>query len=252
MPTYEVETDRGTYQLEIDQELDDSPQSHALLQKLVAHQLRYADASERNTAGSLATQVLGGVLDFGQQLLNTPAQIASTISEFVSPDAPGGPRRRVVPEVQAPQLPDVAPPETGLEKGVRIGSNIATGVATSLVSPAVRSGLRLRSSAPPGAPLMYEPGRLVGRSAMPGFPRVPTLAQPTGVLTGELSEGASNLARLFEMPRTMEGIRKMSQMQTLQARARLLSKVPDYDLAQEQGPLRELLEVLEQQILRYR
>src|SRR5919109_1919790 len=111
MPTYEVETDKGTFQLEIDRELDDSPASHQLLQRLVSQQLQ-----QQNTPLSLATQVLGGVRDAAQGVLDLPASLANTITEFVSPHPPGGPRRRVVPEVQAPQLPDVAAPQTTTEK----------------------------------------------------------------------------------------------------------------------------------------
>jgi hypothetical protein len=255
MPVYEVETDRGTYELEIDRELDDSPASHQLLQRLVAEQLRQQQSAQ-NTPGSLATQALGGLRDAAQSVLDLPAQIGNVITEFLSPDPPGGARRRVVPEVQAPQLPDVSPPQTTAEKATRLGSQVAADLAGTLVLPGIREKaarvlLGERAPVKPSA-LMFEPHTLAARGGT-GTRPVKTLARPSGVLLEELSTPAQNLAELLGLPKTTQSIKHMSQSEAsaaLQQIMRTLGK--DFNLTQMQGPTKELWEAIEQQLLRYR
>jgi hypothetical protein len=169
MATYEVETESGTYEIQIDGTLPEGPEGEKVLQRLVKQQLRQQQLPDPkdypNDAQALlgiAKQVPGGVRDAGQSLLDLPTSIANVVSEFISPDPPGGPRRRMVPDVQSPQLPDVAPAKTPLERTVRFGSQLAADAAGSLLFPQVRQGasslwqwLRPR---PTGKNLMFEPG----------------------------------------------------------------------------------------------
>jgi hypothetical protein len=258
MATYEVETDQGTYQLELDQELDDTPQNRELLQRLVGEQLRYHQGT-RNTAGSLLTQALGGVRDAVQGAVDLPASIYNTVTEMVSMDPPGGPgpRRRALPEVQMPQLPDVEPPQTGLEKATRIGAEIATDVFASLAIPGVKTRMArlLGHEGPTVQPssLMFEAGRPAARGGIAGTQPVPTLAKASGPLLGELSEGATNLASVLQLPRTMPAIRAMTQAEASTAVQRLLASVGEHHhLTQQAGPVRDLFDALQAQVLRYR
>lgn len=91
--TYAVETDRGTFEVELDREVPDTAEGRALLQRLVGEQLHYQQ-QDRQTPKN---RVLQTVLD-------APAALANTITSFISPDPPGGPRRRVVPEIRPDAL----------------------------------------------------------------------------------------------------------------------------------------------------
>jgi hypothetical protein len=256
MAVYEVETDQGTFEIEVDREVPDTPEGRKVLARLVARELAF-QRSTRNSAGTIVGQMVGGVRDAAQQVLDLPAQIGNVISEFVSPDAPGGPRRRVVPEVQAPQLPEVEPPQTKLEKGVRVGSQVATTLAASLLAPGVRDrAARLLFGEPPTVrpvPLMFEPGRPVARSAPAGQKPVPTLAVPGA--SQELSEGAMRLAQLYDIPFRTRDIQKLSLEQALRAKGRLVNRLSPYDYAElmsSDTPVAELIQAIEAQILRYR
>jgi hypothetical protein len=205
----------------------------------------------------LLRQVGGGMRDATQQALDVPAQVANVITEFISPDAPGGPRQRVVPEVQAPQLPDVEPPTTPVERGVRLVSHLATTLATALLAPDVAERVLIKLGllkVPRGVPLMFEPGASAAKSVPAGQKPTPTMAVPSGVLTGELSAGAANTAKVLGLPHTMASIRAMTQAEAAAARAKLIDAVGDaYELVAESGtPAAELYQAIEQQLLRYR
>ena len=73
-----------------------------------------------------------------------------------------------------------------------------------------------------------------------------------GILTTEPSEGARNLSRIVFDFVADDNIPHMSLQRATAARQRILSKVPDFDLQREEGPLRELLERLKQRILSFR
>jgi hypothetical protein len=254
MAVYEIETDQGTYELELDRELDDSPESHQLLQRLLADQLSQQQA-QQNTPASLATQALGGARDAVQRLVDIPANLANTIGEFISPDAPGGPRRRAVPEVSMPQLPNVSAPTTGLERGVRVGAELGTDVLATLALPGMKAKLArlLQSDAalrPPG--LMFESGAAAAKGGLPGGP-VKTLAVPSGPLLAELSKPAQNLASVLGLPTAMPAIRAMTLPEAQAAVQRLLASVGEHHhLTQQAGPVRDLFDVLQAQMLRYR
>jgi hypothetical protein len=312
MPTYQVETDEGVYELELEGELPEGPAGERLLQRLLRDQFRQQSRPPESTltpqqaqrwqvlgeksealkaelgqgitaAGRAATQVAGGVRDAAQGWLELPASIFNVIGEFISPDAPGGPRRRLVPEVSSPQLPDVSPPQSGLEKALRVGGQLAGDTAGALLLPPVRHGVatlgrKLRPGAKVGNELMFEPGSVAREIAErqmrkgarldyePGSPTARgardthhpsvqrraerTLAEPTELLRTPPSEGVQNLARLFGFE--AEEIPQMSQAAALVHRKRLLTAVPDYATQQEAGPVRDLLERLEEHLLRFR
>jgi hypothetical protein len=86
---YAVDTDKGTFEVALDQEVPDTEAGRVLLQRLVAQQLRYQEAERQRPQN----RVLQAVLD-------APAALANTMTEFISPDPPGPGRRRVVPEVK--------------------------------------------------------------------------------------------------------------------------------------------------------
>jgi hypothetical protein len=288
MPTYQVETDDGTYEVELDGDLPEGPAGERLLQRLLQQQSRQPPrpptgyANDAQALLGMGKQVLGGVRDAAQGLLDLPSNIANVITEYISPDAPGGPRRRVVPKVQSPQLPDVDPPQSGVEKAVRFGGQLLGDAAGAMLLPPIRHGVaslarKLRPGATLGKELMFEPGhtaREIAERQMrkpqlgyePGSPTArgvkdtnypfvtrraeKTLAEATELLKTPPSEGVQNLARLFGFE--AEDIPQMSQQAALFHRRRLLSVVPDYATQQEAGPLRLLLERLDQQILRFR
>jgi hypothetical protein len=257
MPRYEVDLDDGRrFEIEVDQDIPDTDAGRSTLARLVERELAFQRAT-RNTAGSLLGQAIGGVRDAVQGAIDTVPGIANTVTEFLSPDPPGGPRRRVVPEVQTPQLPDTEPPQTGLEQGVRIGTTVATDLAAGLLAPGVRErAARLLFGEPPTvrpAPLMFEPGRPVARSAPAGQKLVPTLAVPGA--SQELSEGAMRLAQLFDIPFRPQDIQKMTLDQALHAKGRLVNRLSPYDYAElmsSDTPVAELIQAIEAQILRYR
>jgi hypothetical protein len=288
MPTYQVETDDGTYELELDGALPEGPAGEQLLRRLLRDQLRQQPRSPTGYANDaqallgMGKQVLGGVRDSAQGLLDLPSNIANVISEYLSPDPPGGPRRRLVPEVQSPQLPDVDPPQSGVEKALRITGRLAGDASGAMLLPPVRHGVatlarKLRPGAKLGKELMFEPGsvardiaeRQMRRPQLdyePGSPTArgaretnhpmvqrraeKTLAEPTELLKSPASEGAQNLAKLYGF--TVEDIPQMSQAAALFHRRRLLSAVPDYATQVEAGPLRDLLQRLEDHLLRFR
>jgi hypothetical protein len=222
------------------------------------------------------------VRDAAQSLIDAPANIANVISEYISPDPPGGPRRRLVPEVQAPQLPNTAPPQTGVEKALRMGGQVLGDAAGAMLIPGVRHGVaslgrKLRPGPKVGKELMFEPGSVArdiaerqlrqskldyepGAAAAKGVkdgggPFVSrraerTRAAPTDLLKTAPTEGEQNLAHVFGF--RVEDIPEMSQQAALVRRQQLRHAVPDYATQAEAGPLRDLLERLEQQILRYR
>ena len=75
MPVYEVETDQGTFELDVDQEIPDTLQGWAILQRLIAQQLTDQAFDRRNfpvqtAAGDVGRGVVGGVLDATQQVLD--------------------------------------------------------------------------------------------------------------------------------------------------------------------------------------
>jgi hypothetical protein len=298
MPTYEVETADGVFEIELEGELPEGPEGERILQRLLQQQLRQqpalpdptqvptvADdaAALLRTGKQAATQILGGVRDSVQSLIDLPVQIGNVITEYVSPDAPGGPRRRLVPEVQSPQLPDTAPPQSGWEKALRFGGQALGDAAGAMLLPGVRRGVGAvaKKLRPPGhtlgKELMFEPGSVArdiaeqqlrkpkldyepGAPAAKGqrewhpsgvgsVPAAKTLGEVPELLKTVPSEGERNLARLFGFE--AEAIPDMSQIQTLQYRNRLAG-VTDYATQTEPGPLRDLLERLEAQILRYR
>lgn len=249
MPRYEVDTDQGRYEIETDQPVPDDARGQVLLQRLLARQL-LAQRASQNTAGSFATQLVGGVRDAAQQFIDLPAEILNAISLFVSPDPPGGPRRRVIPEAQLPQLPNTVSPQTFEETATRWLANLGANLALTPAFPGVRRWFQS-----PSTPMLFEPGRAVARGAPASFPKIPTVAPATEILQKPMSEGAMRLAQLFDIPFDTRQIASMSHTQALAARRRILSRIPDYDVAelrQQGGPLGELLEAIDQQILRYR
>ncbi len=252
MPRYRVITDQGTFELEVDREIPDTPQGRAVMQRLVAEQLQAQDDrgfAQHNfpigtAVGDIARGIVGGVRDAAQQLVNVPTAILNVITEGISPDPPGPPgsRRRLVPEVAAPQLPDFDSPRPGLERGVRTGTNITTDAALALLVPGMRRALarRLRilgsgfKRPRQGVPLMFETThpqfsskRAVARQR-PGQPPAKTLAtvesQPS--LMRPLSEGAKRTARLFDISINNNGdVITMTLEQATQARRRILSRL---------------------------
>jgi hypothetical protein len=286
MPTYQIDTDAGTYEVELEGDLPEGPAGERILQRLLREHLRQQPptpyANDAQALLGMGKQVLGGVRDAAQGVLDLPANIANVISEYISSDAPGGPRRRLVPEVQSPQLPDVAPPQGGVEKALRLGGQLAADAAGSLLLPGVRRGVgavarKLRPGQKLGKELLFEPGsvaRDIAERQMakpkldyePGSPTArgakdtnhpmvqrraeKTLSEATELLKTAPTEGERNLARLFGFEAV--DIPTMSQQATLIHRRRLLSVVPDYGTQQEAGPLRDLLERLEQHLLRFR
>jgi hypothetical protein len=261
MPTYEVETDQGTFQLEVDQPVPEGEPGQRMLEGLVAEQLQ-AEAFERRNypvktaVGDIGRGIVGGVRDFGQQFIDLPVDIFNAISElYLSPDPPGGPRRRMVEDLQAPQLPDVGEQRSGLEQGVRTGTTIATDVLVSTFAvPALRRAFLTKLlGSQRGVPLMFEPGATAARAANRFEKGVKTLAEVTteSILDTPPSTGAHNLSRLvFDF--NASDIPKMTLTRAINARKRILTKIPDFDLQQSGGPLGELLERLEAQILRHR
>jgi hypothetical protein len=142
-----------------------------------------------------------------------------------------GPRRRMVEDLQAPQLPDVGEPRNGVEKGVRTGTTIATDVLVStLAVPALRRAFLTKFLGPQrGAPLMFEPGAAAARAGSRFEKGVRTLAEVTesSILDTPPSKGASNLAQLvFDFHAS--DIPKMSLIQATNARKRILTKIPDF------------------------
>ncbi len=282
MPRYRVKTDQGTFALEVDQAIPDTPQGRAVMQRLVAHQLAEQESrafAQRDfpvatAVGDIGRGVVGGMRDAAQQIIEVPVSILNTITEFISPDPPGPPgsRRRLVPEVAAPQLPDFDPPRPGLERGVRTGTNITTDAALALLVPGMRRALarRLRilgsgfKRPRQGVPLMFETThpqfsskRAVARQR-PGQPAIKTLAtvesQPP--LLRPLSEGAKRTAKLFDISINNTGdVITMTLEQATQARRRILSRlgVDGVRLAEQPNtPIGELMQVIEAQILRHR
>jgi hypothetical protein len=255
MPTYQIETDQGRYQLELDQEVSGDAQGHALLERLLHEQLRGQSQAPQTTPGSVLTQVAGGIRDFAQQAIDTPVGILNAGLSFVNPQPPGPGRQPPPYQIASPQLPNTAPPQTGLEKGVRVGAEIGTDVLAALAVPGMKTKLaRLLQSdkalRPPG--LMFEPGRLAARGGT-GIKPVPTLAKPSGPLLEELSEGATNLATVLQLPRTMPAIRAMTLPEATTAVQRLLASVGEHhQLTQQAGPVRDLFDALQAQVLRYR
>jgi hypothetical protein len=246
---YSVETDQGNFEVELDREVPDTPEGHALLQRLVADQLRYQQASQ-NTAGAFLKQTLGGIRDAGQQVLDLPAEILNAVTEFVSPDVPGGPRRRVLSAVHSPQIPSPPPPQTWEEYVTRVLANIGTNLALTPALPGVRRWLK----SPPGGPLMFEPGRAVSRSAPSGWQRVPTMAAPSGPLLTELSDGARATARLLGLPDNVGQIAQLSQAQAAQALG-VLRQAAAGDpalLADASTPLGALFATIQQRLLSFR
>ena len=76
------------------------------------------------------------------------------------------------------------------------------------------------------------------------------MAEETELLRTPPSEGVQNLARLFDFEATE--IPSMTQQAALAHRKRLLQVVPDYATQAEAGPLRDLLQRLEEHLLRFR
>jgi hypothetical protein len=259
MPKYEVQMDDGgRYELELDQEVSNDDAGRGLLQQLVHEQLAAAKRPpEFDSVWGLGTQILGGARDAVQGVVDLPAKIGNVITEFVSPDAPGGPRRRIVPEVQMPQLPDTEAPQTPAEKVVRTGAQVGTDAAFGLLLPGIRErAARLllpeRSAVRP-APLMFEAGRPAARGGIAGTKPTRTLAAPSGPLLEELSTPAQNLAALLRLPTSMQAIRHMTQPEASAALQRLMATLgKDFNLAQMQGPAKDLWQAIEQQLLRYR
>ena len=99
MPVYEIELEDGrVFEVEVGLEIPDTPRGRALLQRLVAEQHRNEQFSRQampvqTAVGDIGRGIVGGVRDVGQQAIDLPVGILNTITEFISPDPPGGPRR---------------------------------------------------------------------------------------------------------------------------------------------------------------
>lgn len=283
MPVYQVETDDGrTYQLDLEQPVPDGPGGRDMLQEILAEQLahQHDESFDRRNfpvstaAGDVGRGLVGGLRDFGQQFLDLPTQIGNTITEFISPDAPGLGRRRVVPEMQAPQLPDpTGQPRSGLERTIRTVTPLGLDVATLLL-PIGKSIFARRAArrAAERTPMLFEPGSVAEDLAVPRGRRldlflepespasrplsrfdkpVPTRGQPAGILKTVPSEGARRLAPVFDFQ--ADRIPQMTQKQAVEAYRRIISRVPDYPIHEvENTPIFELLQRLEQHILSFR
>lgn len=259
---YRVELEDGSvYELELDQEIPDTPRGRALLQRLVALELRKQPSETfKNlpTAGSVAEQALGGVIDLAQEPIDMVTDALNSLGLFTgipTGTTPGGmTRSTVMPQVDAPQLPNVRDPVNAPEEVARTGSSVLAGLALSLLSPAVRRGIgRAFGHQPREVPLMFEPGRAVSRPLNRHTPAVPTMAaELPDILKTRPSEAAGTLGRLvFDLNPT--DIPHMSHEAAVAARNRILTKVgTEFDLTQEAGPLKELLDRIESRILMFR
>jgi hypothetical protein len=105
--------------------------------------------------------------------------------------------------------------------------------------------------------LDYEPGAPAAKgqrewhpSGVGSVPAAKTLAEPTALLKTPAPAGARNLARVFGFE--ADDIPQMSQQAALVRREQLRRAVPDYATQVEAGPLRDLLERLEEHLLRFR
>jgi hypothetical protein len=244
---YKVRTNQGEFIITLDQEVPETEAGQQMLQDLVTAQY----ATERDGLRTIAQQSFGGVRDAAQGWVDTPANILNAVTEFYNPMAPHPSRQRVIPEVRAPQLPQVPPPVGESEQWLRTGTNVATNVAAGMLSPTVRATLsRLIFGRAPGVPMMFEPNRAVGRS-LAGRPPVATVAAPVGQLAEEFSEAGGNMARILGIE-DMAAIRNMSLDQTLKARQRVWHLVQnDVGLAAD-GPLGEVMQALENRLLNFK
>jgi hypothetical protein len=92
--------------------------------------------------------IIGGIRDEAQDMINTPVDIFNTITGFVSNEPPGKPaelgsRQRLIPEIQAQQLPDVGEPENRTEYISRLLSRIvADMVPIGSVAAKATKGIR--------------------------------------------------------------------------------------------------------------
>jgi hypothetical protein len=190
----------------------------------------------------LGRQVVGGLRDFAQQAIDVPVGIANAALSFVNPQPPGPGRQPPPYQIESPQLPGVSPPQTTAERVTRTGTTVAADVLATLALPGMKTKLaRLLQSdealRPPG--LMFEPGAAAAKGGLPGGP-VKTLAAPSGVLTQELSEGATNLATVLGLPKTTASIKAMTQPEATKALRRIMSTVGEhYDLLQRPGPAQD-------------
>jgi hypothetical protein len=276
MPKYQVEMETGDqYELELDEALPDTPESQDVLQQLVHEQLRQPSTtgpSVWESAGRLGGMAVQGAGKGVLGMLGAPADLANLASRGVKAGAHAVgielPEPRKIPGGSADleqfvteKIPDaigMARPMTAQTTAERLTEDVgraAAGVFPFLRIPGVKqrmSQLLYDPHAVRPTPLLYEEGTVAGRGAT-GIKPTPTLAKPAGVLLTELSKPAQNLAEVLQIPTSTAGILRLSQVDSQAALTRLLNTLgTNYALVRQEGPARDLFEMLEAQVLRFR
>jgi hypothetical protein len=229
---YRLETDQGVFDIESPVELADEKAAEEVLHRLLLErQHPPAPVQPEPTLTGLATQVVGGLRDAGQGILDRAVGIPNVITEFISPAPPGPPgtRQRLVPEIPTPTLPDVDAPQGYGEQATRT----ATRIAAELLPVA----------------------RPIGRalSGLTRFEAVPPLAETTRAVpsvTAPLSEGAQAMARMIGLTERVDSLALRPASIYRQRLEALINNMPE--VLEQEGPVKELWQALEQQILRHR
>jgi hypothetical protein len=259
MATYEITLENDQkYLVDIEGELPPGERGQQLLQRALQDQLRW-QAATQNTPGSIAEQLVGGGRDALQSWISAPTDLLNVVlGEAASPDPPGGPRRRLVPELPPlTQLPTVQPPQTKIEAGARIAGQAGVDILGMLAgSPGLRQALS-RALFPfpqrPPTPLLFEPRAAVARGGIAGAKPVGTVAPAQGALLGELSTEAVNTARALGLPESMDMIKSLSLQDALRERGKILRLLgDDLGLAEEGTAIGEILSAVEQRVLSFR